>query len=149
MSDRSYKHGHGSDEAHKRDQALFAELLQQHHQLKRETEKTLNGIVARTTSDNPHLAQVLRDHVVGMEQRFAAGRAIRSWDPLFAALFEFRDQIKMEYRAIENGVEAVLTAEDPKIIELIHCHDLTLHQFVDYGYEKSGNESPKPDWLQN
>jgi hypothetical protein len=147
MSDREYKFGRGTDEAHKRDQALFAELLEQHTSLKRETEKLPNGIIARTTSDDPHLAQVLRDHVDGMEKRFAAGRAIRSWDPLFAALFEFREQINMQYRAIENGVEAVLTAEDPKLVELIHCHDQTLHQFVDYGYEKSGNESPKPDWL--
>lgn len=149
MTKRNYKHGHGSDQAHKQDQALFAALLDAHQQLKRETEKLPNGILARTTSENPQLAQILQAHVVGMETRFAAGRAIRSWDPLFAALFEFREQINMEYRAIENGVEARLTAEDPKLIELIHCHDQTLHQFVDYGYQKSGNPSPKPDWLQD
>ncbi|MDY0137186.1 MAG: hypothetical protein RBS36_08460 [Thiomicrospira sp.] len=147
MHPHNYRHGHGSDEAHKRDQALFAELLQCHNQLKRETERIENGLIARTTSENPRLAKILQDHVIGMEQRFANGRAIRSWDPLFAALFEFREQIRMDYRAIENGVEATLTANDPRLIELIHCHDLTLHQFVDYGYEKSGEISPKPDWL--
>lgn len=147
MSDKSYRHGHGSDEAHKRDQALFAELLEQHKQLKRETEKLANGILARTSSENPRLAQVLIDHVEGMEKRFGAGRAIRSWDPLFAALFEYREQIQMEYRAIENGVEARITSDDPQLVELIHSHDQTLHQFVDYGYEKSGQQSPKPDWL--
>jgi hypothetical protein len=147
MSQHKYRHGRGSDEAHKRDQALFAELLQCHSQLKRETQRLENGIIARTTSDDPRLAKILQDHVIGMEQRFANGRAIRSWDPLFAALFEFREQIEMHYRAIENGVEATLTAQDPRLIELIHCHDLTLHQFVDYGYEKSGDMSPKPDWL--
>lgn len=147
MSDKQYRHGHGSDDAHKRDQALFAELLEQHNQLKRETEALPNGIFARTTSDDPQLAKVLIAHVAGMETRFAAGRAIRSWDPLFAALFEFREQISMQYRAIENGVEARITAEDPKLIELIRSHDQTLHQFVDYGYEKSGQPSPKPDWL--
>lgn len=144
---RHYKHGHGSDEAHKRDQALFAALLESHRELKRETQMIEQGIIARTTSDNPRLAKILQDHVHGMEQRFAQGRAIRSWDPLFAALFEFREQITMEYRAIDKGVEAKLTAEDAKLIELIQCHDATLHQFVDYGYEKSGNISPKPDWL--
>lgn len=147
MSDKNYRHGHGSDESHKRDQALFAELLEQHKRLKRETEKLPNGILARTTSEDPRLAQVLIDHVEGMEKRFASGRAIRSWDPLFAALFEFREQIQMVYRAIENGVEAHITSDDPKLVELIHSHDETLHQFVDYGYEKSGQQSPKPDWL--
>jgi hypothetical protein len=147
MSERIYLHGRGTDEAHRQDQALFAELLTHHQQLKRETQTLPNGIIARTVSDNPALAKVLQQHVIGMEKRFASGRAIRSWDPLFAALFEYRDQIKMTYRMIENGVEAELTAEDPKMIELIHCHDQTLQNFVDQGYEISGNESPKPDWL--
>ncbi|UQB42324.1 hypothetical protein JX580_11835 [Thiomicrospira microaerophila] len=149
MTELIYKFGRGTDEAHKRDQALFAELLKQHHQLKRETHRLDNGILARTTSSNPQLAKILQQHVIGMEQRFASNRAIRSWDPLFAALFEFRHQINMEYRSIKDGVEALLTSDDPKLIELIHCHDQTLHQFVDFGYEKSGEVSPKPDWLDD
>lgn len=148
MSQRIYKHGQGTDEAHKRDSALFAQLLTAHLQLKRETKILANGILASTTSENPDLVTVLQQHVVGMEQRFAAGRAIRSWDPLFAALFEFRHQINMTYRLIEQGVEAEITADDPKLIELIHCHDATLHQFVDFGYEKSGEISPHPNWLK-
>ncbi|WP_044408724.1 hypothetical protein [Thiomicrospira microaerophila] len=148
MTQYIYKHGRGSDDAHKRDAALFAELLSQHHQLKRETTRLANGILARTTSNNPNLAKILQAHVSGMAQRFASGRAIRSWDPLFAALFEFRDQIVMQYRDIDGGVEAQLTSDDPRLIELIHSHDQTLHQFVDFGYEKSGAISPKPDWLK-
>ncbi len=86
-------------------------------------------------------AKVLQAHVEGMEKRFGMGRAIRSWDPLFAALFEYKDQIRMEYRTIENGVEAKLTADDPKLIELIHSHDLTLHGFVDEGFEAGKREA--------
>lgn len=149
MSQRVYKFGHGSDDDHKQDQALFASLLENHQALKRKTTLLENGIIARTTSDNPDMIEILQKHVSGMEKRFAAGRAIRSWDPLFAALFEFRHQITMHYTCIENGVEATLTSDDPKLVELIHCHDQTLHQFVDYGYEKSGNESPKPKWLEH
>ncbi len=33
-SKRTYKHGHGSDEQHRQDQALFKELLAKHGQLK-------------------------------------------------------------------------------------------------------------------
>ncbi len=145
---RAYRHGHGSDEQHKKDQALFSKLLEEHQQLKRSTTKLSNGICSQTTSDNPDLARIIQEHVEGMEKRFGMGRAIRSWDPLFAALFEYKDQIKMEYRNIENGVEAILTSKDPKIIELIHCHDLTLHGFVDQGFDAGGKESPKPDWLK-
>lgn len=144
---RQYKHGHGSDAQHRQDQALFSELLEKHQQLKRETVKLPNGIRATTTASTPELGKVIQDHVEGMEKRFAGGRAIRSWDPLFAALFEYKEQINMVYRNVENGVEATLTSDDVKIVELIHCHDLTLHGFVDKGFEAGGQESPKPDWL--
>ncbi len=144
---RNYKHGHGSDEQHKQDQALFKELLEKHGQLKRRTEMLTNGLRSRTTAATPELGRILQEHVVGMKNRFGMGRAIRSWDPLFAALFEYRDEIKMEYRNIENGVEAILTTANPKLIELIRCHDETLHRYVDHGFEASGEESPKPTWL--
>lgn len=146
-SKRQYRHGHGSDAQHKADQALFSKLLEHHSELVRTTEQLPNGICSRTISNNADLAKTIQEHVVGMEKRFGMGRAIRSWDPLFAALFEYKDQINMEYHNIENGVEATLTSDDPKIVELIHCHDQTLHNFVDHGFEAGGQESPKPDWV--
>jgi 1,4-alpha-glucan branching enzyme len=145
---RRYKHGHGSDEQHKQDQALFSELLEKHQQIQRQTQRIENGIRATTTARNAALGKVLQEHVIGMEKRFGMGRAIRSWDPLFAALFEYKEQIQMQYKLIENGVEATLTSEDPKMVELIHAHDLTLHGFVDQGFEAGGRESPKPSWLE-
>ena len=149
MEHHRYKHGHGSDEQHLKDQALFKELLEHHGELTRETEILENGICSRTLSENPRLAKVIQQHTLGMEKRFGMGRAIRSWDPLFAALFEYKDKIQMEYKMIPNGVEATLTTEDPKLIELIQCHDETIHGFVNEGFEAGGRESPKPHWLKD
>lgn len=145
---RDYRFGHGSDYHHRQDQTIFSELLKNHQQLFRHTNTIANGIEALTGSDNPELVKYLHQHVIGMEKRFSAGRAIRSWDPLFAALFEYKDQINFDYKLCDQGVLATITATDPKLIELIHCHDATLHQFVNYGYERSGNPSPKPDWVK-
>lgn len=147
VNGKAYRHGHGSDDAHKQDQALFSKLLEEHEQLQRTTQIIENGIISQTTSENPELVKVLQAHVAGMAKRFGMGRAIRSWDPLFAALFEYKDQIEMHYCNIENGVEATLTAQDPKLVELIQCHDKTLHGFVDEGFEAGKRESPKPNWI--
>lgn len=144
---KHYKHGHGSDAEHKKDQALFSHLMEHHRHIKRSTQKLKNGICSLTTSKDKALAKTIQDHVKSMEIRFGKGRAIRSWDPLFAALFEYKDQINMVYENIDNGVKATLTSDDPKIIELIHCHDLTLHNFVNQGFDAGGKESPKPEWL--
>ncbi|MHB9022154.1 MAG: hypothetical protein ACYC3A_10035 [Halothiobacillus sp.] len=146
--ERVYRHGRGSDEAHRRDQALFQRLLAEHTALRRVTECLPNGIRVQTLSDDPDLVRIIQEHVEGMNTRFGNGRAIRSWDPLFSALFEHRYEIQMEYRNIPQGVEAVLTAEDEKLVELIHCHDKTLHQFVQHGFEASKNPSPVPDWVK-
>jgi len=144
---KQYRHGHGTDTQHLEDQAVFGKLMEFHDQLERTTEILPNGICSRTTSSNPELAKTIQEHVRSMEKRFAGGRAIRSWDPLFAALFEYKDQIKMEYHNIENGVEAVLSSDDPKLVELIQSHDETLHNFVERGGEAGREQSPKPDWL--
>jgi len=149
MSERKYKHGHGSDAQHKQDQALFSTLLEHHQQLQRETNRLENGICSRTTSSNPELVKIIQEHAIGMKKRFGMGRAIRSWDPLFAALFEYKETVTMEYHLIDEGIEATLTSEDPKLIELIHCHDETIHGFVNEGFEAGGRESPKPSWLKN
>lgn len=149
MQNKPFRHGRGgSDEQHHNDKALFQELLQEHQQIKRETRLIENGIVATTTSDNPHIAKVIQQHVVGMEKRFDMGRAIRSWDPLFAALFEYKDELHMDYKAVKGGIEATLTTNNPKLIELIHAHDATLHGFVNRGFDAGREESPKPSWLE-
>lgn len=145
---RIYRHGHGSDEQHKKDQALFSTLMEHHHEIFRETELLEKGIRAKTTSQNPQIASILQKHVSGMEKRFAMGRAIRSWDPLFAALFEYRDKILFEYKSIRNGVEAKLTTDDPKVLEILHCHDETIHDFIQEGSTAGKRQSPKPEWLE-
>jgi len=142
-----YKLGRGSDEQHLKDQALFKELLKEHNSLKRDTINIENGIISTTTAKNPELTRILQEHVTGMKNRFDSGRAIRSWDPLFVALFEYKDEITMVYRNVENGIEATLTTDNPKLVELIQCHDQTLHGFVNEGFEAGGRESPKPQWL--
>ncbi len=148
MNNKQYKHDRGgSDPQHKADQALFSELLKNHSELKRKTVQIENGIIATTTSSNPKLVKVLQDHVAGMEKRFSMGRAIRSWDPLFAALFEYRNEINMQYEAVENGIKATLTTDSPKLVDLIQSHDTTLHGFVKEGSNASRLESPKPNWL--
>ncbi|QCU89206.1 hypothetical protein [Thiomicrorhabdus sediminis] len=148
ISHQNYRFGHGSDEQHKKDQALFGKLLEHHDKIQRFTEKLENGIKSQTVSADAEIAKTIQEHVVSMENRYAANRAIRSWDPLFAALFEYKDLIDMQYIAIENGVEATVTSADPKIIELIHSHDLTVHGFIDRGFAAGGEQSPKPDWLK-
>jgi len=145
MKDKIYKHGHGgSDAEHQAHQADITALLEGHTSLKRMTEHLPNGIRTCTTSENPDLAAMLLRHAQDMKARFAKGRAIRSWDPLFAILFEQRHAIHVTLIEHEDGVCAELTCTDPALIPLIHAHDKALMQFVAEGRTAASQESPVP-----
>jgi hypothetical protein len=145
MNEKVYKHGRGGDDAeHQAHQADITLLLDGHEALKRVTEHLPNGIRTCTTSDDPALAAILLRHAEDMKARFANGRAIRSWDPLFAMLFEQRDTIHVELIEREDGLCAELTCDDPALIPLIHAHDEALMLFVAKGNAAASQESPVP-----
>jgi hypothetical protein len=141
--EKIYRHGRGgSDPEHQAHQADIMALFAGHKSLRRVTERLPNGIRACTTSDDKNLALILRRHAADMKARFAKGRAIRSWDPLFAELFEQRDNIRVELVEREDGVCAELTCDDPALLPLIHAHDAALHRFIREGTARTEESIP-------
>ncbi|MGD9889112.1 MAG: hypothetical protein AB7S56_07605 [Halothiobacillaceae bacterium] len=146
--DKIYKHGRGGNDAeHQAHQADIQSLLDAHAQLRRVTEHLPNGIRTCTTSTDAALAQILQRHAQDMKARFAKGRAIRSWDPLFAMLFEQRDAIHVELIERADGLCAELTCTDLTLIPLIHAHDEAIMRFVAEGRTAAAQESPVPPKL--
>ncbi|MEW6444894.1 MAG: hypothetical protein ACOZAQ_02915 [Pseudomonadota bacterium] len=143
--EKVYKYGRGgSDPEHQAHQADITALFEGHMSLKRVTERLPNGIRVCTTCADRALALILRRHAADMKARFARGRAIRSWDPLFAMLFEQRDNIQVELMEREDGLCAELTCDDPALLPLIHAHDATLHKFIEHGASRSDESSRMP-----
>lgn len=141
--DKIYRHGRGgSDAEHQAHQADIQALFDEHNALRRVTERLPNGIRSCTTSDDPRLAMILRRHAQDMKARFARGRAIRSWDPLFAMLYEQRENLRVELAIREDGICAELTCADPALLPLIHAHDAALHRFIAEGHASAEKPSP-------
>lgn len=144
--EKIYRHGRGgSDPEHQAHQADIQALFAGHTRLRRVTEPLSNGIRACTTSDDPALAVILRRHAADMKARFAKGRAIRSWDPLFAELFEQREKIRVALFEREDGICAELTCDDPALVPLLLAHDATLHRFIQEGSTRAEDASPMPE----
>ncbi|HET20273.1 MAG TPA: hypothetical protein ENO16_06660 [Chromatiales bacterium] len=138
-----YRHGRGgSDAEHQAHQADIQALFDGHESLRRVSERLPNGIRTCTTSDDPGLAMILRRHAQDMKARFARGRAIRSWDPLFAMLYEQREKIRVEFTVREDGICAELTSDNPALLSLIHAHDAALHRFIAEGNASAEKPSP-------
>jgi hypothetical protein len=139
-----FQRGRGGSDQHLADEKLFHELLERHNEIGRVTQVIESGIetITRITSKDKELVKILQDHALGMKKRFDSNRAIRSWDPLFVELFDYREQIDMSWEMLEDGIKVKLTSEDEKVRELIKLHDETLHAFIDHGFKASRYESP-------
>lgn len=133
---------------HRHDREVFHTLLEHHEQIQRRLEALPDGIRATTTSANPELAALIREHAHAMHSRLHEGFGLRYWDPAFAEIFARADAVHLEIHDRPDGVEIRETSEDPNVVKLIQAHGRTVSAFVQEGFAASRRESPLPDDYQ-
>lgn len=97
-------------------------LLTSHERIERSVEDIPNGVRTVTTSDDPEVAQLIRNHVRQMKARYERDQPIRMMDPVFRELFETRDKASLTYQDIPGGIRVVHTSDDPQVVLLIRQH---------------------------
>jgi hypothetical protein len=70
-------------------------LLSEHDKIQRTVRDIPNGIETTTTSSDPKLAELIRDHVRHMKARIEKGEPIRQMDPLFREIFANHEHIQI------------------------------------------------------
>src|SRR6266511_1574623 len=68
-------------------------LLSDHTKIERSVEDIPNGVQTITTSQDPQVTALIREHVWQMKERIEQGRPIRQMDPLFRELFKNHQHI--------------------------------------------------------
>jgi hypothetical protein len=134
--------GRGAGPALRADQEVFHFLLQHHAEIRRSVKKLENGVETVTESDNPEIAAKIQDHVAAMHERIKAGRGLRLWDELFAAVFQKSAKITMSVEETETGVKVTETSEDPIATALIQAHADVVSQFVARGFDEAHRNHP-------
>jgi len=129
---------------HRHDQSVFHRLLQRHDAIRRELSRIDGGIRTVTTSADPEVAALLRDHVPAMHRRLQEGFRLRRWDPLYVAIFDYRDRIRMRVELLPDGVEVEQTSDDPRVVDLIRAHGEAVNGFVASGHAAAGRAHPVP-----
>lgn len=136
--------GHGPDHAEDRD--TIHALLAGHDAIERRVADLPDGVETWTTSDDPEVAALLREHVRRMKARLAERRPMRRWDPLFAALFDHADAIDMTIEDVPGGVHVVETSDDPEVVALIRQHaHRAVSEFAERGMERAHEPTPLPE----
>jgi uncharacterized protein YdcH (DUF465 family) len=142
-----HHHDHSAEMAqrHKRDQAVFHELLRRHKTIRRTVENIEGGIRAVTGSDDPETAGLIRGHVHEMHRRLQEGFGLRHWDPAFAEIFAQKDKVHMQVTDTETGVVVEENSDDPNVALLIQVHGVVVTNFVNSGGKAASQASPLPD----
>lgn len=130
--------GHG-------DMASAHALLARHDQIQRRVVERPDGVETWTTSDDPEVAKLLGTHVRQMKERLASGRPVRPHDPLFRAIFDNHDKIRMEIEDVDGGVRVVETSDDPKVVQLIQAHARLVDGFVEEGMARMHRGTSLPE----
>jgi hypothetical protein len=127
---------------------LFDHRDQIHRELHYDDDET-TILSATTTSDDPDVAQWIKQHVADMKALKESGGRIRNWDPLFHALFDNGNKLNLQVDVEQpgNGVKAWMTADDDA-----HCaaalaqeHYKTVSAFVENGWDEMHKEHEIPD----
>jgi len=119
-------------------------LLDQHEAIKRQVIEIEGGVETVTTSEDPAIVEMIREHVVQMEQRVVSGQGLRWWDPTFAELFRHHEQIEMQIEEVPGGVRVRETSPNPDVAMLIRQHEKGVSEFVADGHARARQATPLP-----
>ena len=134
------------DAAMMADMRVIHDLLTRHDEIRRDVEDIDGGIRSRTTSDDPQLADLIRNHVQAMRARIEDNRPIRHGDPLFREIFEHHAAISIDTADLPDGVQVTETSTEPQVQLLIrqHAHK-AVSEFVAAGMQRAMRPTPLPD----
>jgi intracellular sulfur oxidation DsrE/DsrF family protein len=104
-----------------------------------------NGVETLTESNDPEVADKIKEHVEWMAYRIKETHPIRMRDPLFAELFRHTDKIVIRHEDTKNGVKVVETSEDPYVAKLIQSHAQVVSKFVERGFAEAMKNHEVPD----
>ena len=140
-----FRGGRGPDPQFVEDREDFHYLLARHDQIRRQVQEIPGGVATLTESDDKQVAERIRKHVAAMYSRMEDQRPIRRRDPLFAALFEAAEHVKIVVEETPQGVRVVATSDDAGAEKLIRAHADVVSKFVKFGFEEARKNHSVPE----
>ena len=120
-------------------------LLSQHDKIQRSVKDLPDGVETVTTSEDPELTKLIREHVWQMKARIEKGEPIRQMDPLFREIFANHEHIHMKIDDVPGGVRVTETADEPRVVPLVRQHARrAVSEFVAGGMHRAMQPTPLP-----
>jgi hypothetical protein len=127
--------GMAHDSATMAQMRVIHELVVNNERIKRTVTNLPNGVRTVTTSDDPRLAALIKDHVLTMDQRVSTGDDPRlpMESPALHAIFRGKDGIHTRSDTIATGVIVVQTSSDSALVAALQQHAAEVTDLVQRG----------------
>lgn len=111
------------------------ELFVNHDHIERSVTNLPNGIHTTTESNDPHIAQLIKDHVAAMGERVAAGNdpGLPIESDALHSIFKNYDKVETKVEATAKGVVVTQTSADKETVEALQQHASEVSDFVTQG----------------
>lgn len=111
------------------------ELFVNHDKIKRMVADLPDGIRTTTESDDPHVAQLLKEHVASMRRRVEAGDdpGLPIESDALHSIFRNYDKIQTQVETTEKGIVVTQTSSDKDTIVYLQQHASEVSDFVTQG----------------
>lgn len=127
--------GRGHDAATMAEMRDIHDLFMNHDRITRTVTTLPNGVRTVTESDDPRIAQLLKDHVTGSDHRVERGD-----DPGFPVesealrlIYKNHDKIRTTLEPTATGIVVVQTSTDPDTVAALRQHASEVTEFVNDG----------------
>eukprot|EP01023_Acetabularia_acetabulum_P030458 TRINITY_DN2867_c0_g1_i1.p3 TRINITY_DN2867_c0_g1~~TRINITY_DN2867_c0_g1_i1.p3 ORF type:complete len:189 (+),score=24.19 TRINITY_DN2867_c0_g1_i1:570-1136(+) len=103
------------------------------------------GMSSVTESEDPRLAFKIKKHVHQMFARMQCRHPVRSWDPLFQAIFQAAPAIVEQIGDTQKGIKYKRTSTDDYAEKVILAHAAVIDEFVAKGRDQTRKGHPAPE----
>jgi hypothetical protein len=127
--------GRGHDPATAEQMGVIHQLFADHRAIKRTVVNLPNGIRTITESDDPRVAQLIKDHVTAMDARMRAGDdpGLPMESEALRALFRDHDKINTRLELTPKGAAIVQTSSDRTTVAALQKHASEVSAFAEEG----------------
>lgn len=125
----------GHDSATMAQMSVVHELFVNHDRITRTVTNLPDGVRTLTESEDPRIAQLIKDHVASMGQRVDAGNdpGLPIESQALHSIFENYDKIDTKVETTEKGVVVVQTSTDAPTVAALRQHASEVTDFVKDG----------------
>lgn len=127
----------GPNSATKAEMSIIHELIENHDRIRRSVTNLPDGIRTVTESDDPRIAQFIKEHVASMGQRVSAGNdpGLPIESPALHAIFRNKDKIKTTVETTDKGIIVVQTSSDQETVAVLQQHASEVSDLVRDGMQ--------------